>query len=196
MREYAWSNLAPDESATILVKLERPWWIAGGWAIDLFLGRETRTHADLDIAMLRGDEVALQDVLAGWEIVIAHDGAFIPWSGDSPLVAPMHQFWMRRDRKGPWDLEVLLEDHDGERWLSRRDHRVTQRLDSFGRRTASGIPYVAPEIALFYKAKGWEIEKNAADFEIAAPALDAVARPWLRGALEIAHPQHPWIARL
>jgi hypothetical protein len=188
--------LTPSDAGALLSTLERPWWIAGGWAIDLFLGRETRAHADLDIAMLRGDEVALPDVLRDWQIDIAHDGAFIPWSGESPLVAPMHQFWTRRDREGPWDLEVLLEDHDGGRWLSRRDHRVTLQLDAFGRRTDTGIPYVAPEIALFYKAKGWEIEKNAADFDVAAPALDDSARAWLRGALEIAHPQHPWIARL
>lgn len=194
--EYIWSALTPDDAAEILANLDRPWWIAGGWAIDLYLGRETRHHADLDIAMLRGDEIALPGVLRGWEISIAHDGAFIPWNGDTPLVAPMHQFWTRRDPAGPWDLEVLLEDHDAGRWLSRRDHRVTLPIEAFGRRADTGISYVAPEIALFYKAKGYDIEKNAADFTIASPALDSSAREWLREALRIAHPGHPWLERL
>lgn len=194
--EYTWSGLTPDDAAKILAPLERRWWIAGGWAIDLLLGRETRDHADLDIAMLRGDEIALPFVMRGWQIDIAHDGAFLPWSGKQPIDPPLHQFWTRRDPAGPWDLEVLLEDHDGARWLSRRDHRVTLPIDAFGRRTASGIPYVAPEIALFYKAKGWEIEKNAADFAVASRALDVLARTWLRDALVIAHPGHPWIDRL
>jgi hypothetical protein len=193
--QYVWSGLTPQDAAYILADLDCPWWIAGGWAIDLHLGRETRQHADLDIAMLRGDEVALRDVLAGWEIAIVHDGAFLPWGG-APLDPPMHQFWTRRDAAGPWDLEVLLEDHDDTEWLCRRDHRVAAPLDAFGRGTSSGIPYVAPEIALLYKAKGRELEKNAADFTAALPSLDAAARTWLRDALKIAHPGHPWIALL
>jgi Aminoglycoside-2''-adenylyltransferase len=30
-----------------------PWWIAGGWAIDLFVARPTRAHHDLDVELLR-----------------------------------------------------------------------------------------------------------------------------------------------
>ena len=33
-----------------------PWFIAGGWAIDLFLGRKTREHADVDFALSRLDQ--------------------------------------------------------------------------------------------------------------------------------------------
>ena len=29
------------------------WWVAGGWALDLFLGRMTRPHHDVDVAILR-----------------------------------------------------------------------------------------------------------------------------------------------
>jgi hypothetical protein len=39
----------------------RPWWVAGGWALDLVLGRKTRPHADLEISMLTGDQQALFD---------------------------------------------------------------------------------------------------------------------------------------
>jgi hypothetical protein len=180
----------------MLAPLSRPWWIAGGWAIDLHLGRETRHHADLDVAMLRGDEIALPAVLRGWEITIAHSGGFIPWSGERALEMPYHQFWTRRSADGPWDFEILLEDHDAEQWLCRRDHRVTLPVERFGRRTSDGIPYVAPEIALLYKAKGWEIEKNAADFDVVAGSLDAGARQWLCDALDVAHPDHPWRSRL
>jgi hypothetical protein len=30
-----------------------PWGVGGGWAIDLFIGRKTRPHANVDIAILR-----------------------------------------------------------------------------------------------------------------------------------------------
>jgi uncharacterized protein (DUF952 family) len=34
------------------------WWVAGGWALDLFLGRKTRPHADLEIGTTTSDGVA------------------------------------------------------------------------------------------------------------------------------------------
>lgn len=188
--EYIWSGMTPVDAAKLLAGFDRPWWIAGGWAIDLFLVRETRCHADLDVAILRGDETSLPGALAGWEINIVP--GFIPWRGDRSLAPSHHQFWMRQCAVGPWDLEALLEEHDGANWLFRRDHSVILPLERFGRRTEGGIPYVAPEVALLYKAKGWEIDKNQADFDRAMPALDGTARQWLGEALDRAHPGHPW----
>jgi len=64
-----------------------------------------------------------------------------------------------------------------------------------------GVPFVAPEVALLYKAsrrgaKHHQIEKNEADFASALPSLDAVARAWLRAALAVAHPAHTWLEQL
>ena len=192
---YVWSGLTPRDAVELLGSLDRPWWVAGGWAIDLFVGRETRAHGDLDIAMLRGDELALRDALPGWDIHVVDDGALKPWRFE-PLSRHQHQFWMRREAGGPWDLEILFEGHDASRWLYRRDHRVTAPLDRFALRTSSGIPYVAPDIALLYKAKGFEIERNERDFDGALPLLDAGSRRWLADALDVAHPAHPWVRRL
>jgi hypothetical protein len=41
-----WERIGPDEIARLLVALPAPWWIAG----DLFLGRRTRDHEDVDVA--------------------------------------------------------------------------------------------------------------------------------------------------
>lgn len=190
--EYIWSGMTPVDAANLLAGFDRPWWIAGGWAIDLFLGRETRRHADLDVAMLRGDELTLRAVLPAWDIRVAPDGALHLWGGNRPLELPYHQFWMRRRSDGPWDMEVLIEDRADRQWRYRRDRRVTLPLERFGRRAEGGIPYVAPEVALLYKAKGWDIDKNQADFDSALPALDGTARQWLGEALDRAYPGHPW----
>jgi hypothetical protein len=37
--------------AALMQRFERPSCIAGGWAIDLFLGRMTRPHKDIEIAI-------------------------------------------------------------------------------------------------------------------------------------------------
>ena len=51
----------------VLHSLRRPWFVAGGWAIDLFLGRETRNHQDIDIAIFREDQFELRRHLANWK---------------------------------------------------------------------------------------------------------------------------------
>lgn len=67
MEPYGWwCPLTPGEVAERLGAFNGPWWIAGGWAIDLFLGRQTRPHGDTDVLVLRCDQLALQQVLEGW----------------------------------------------------------------------------------------------------------------------------------
>ena len=125
MTVYVWAPLSPAGARELFAAFERPWWVAGGWALDMHLGRETRAHADIDLAFARGDEVALPVLLPEWEICIAHEGGLTPWTGDAPLSMPYHQFWVRRAGAEAWSFEVLLEDHDGPAWQYRRDHRVT-----------------------------------------------------------------------
>jgi hypothetical protein len=43
--------------AALLAGIDSPWWIAGGWALDLFIGDQTRAHEDLDVGILRRDVI-------------------------------------------------------------------------------------------------------------------------------------------
>jgi len=43
----------------IMNKFGFPWFIAGGWAIDLFLNRETRLHEDIEIGIYRKNQMQL-----------------------------------------------------------------------------------------------------------------------------------------
>ena len=38
--------------------------IAGGWALDLALGRQTRAHEDVDVAVLRSEHEQLREFFA------------------------------------------------------------------------------------------------------------------------------------
>jgi hypothetical protein len=190
-----WSPLAVEEAARLMDRLGVSWWVAGGWAIDLFLGRATRAHADLDIAMLRRDQGALAALERdGWDLHVAADGVLTPWRvGDFLEGGARHQLWARPAPEAPWALEILFEEAQGDDWLFRRDTRIRLPLARFGRRTVEGVPFVALEVALLYKAKEPELSRNAADFDVAQGSLDAAARAWLTAALETAHPGHPWI---
>ena len=66
-----WEPIAIEELPNVLRDLEAPWWIAGGWALDLFLGRVTRAHNDVEIADFRADVDAVRVALPGWEFFVA-----------------------------------------------------------------------------------------------------------------------------
>ncbi|MFD4171693.1 nucleotidyltransferase domain-containing protein, partial [Streptomyces albidoflavus] len=55
------------EVAAHFSPLREPWWIAGGYAVELAVGRAFRAHADIDVLLLREDQLAAQRALAGWQ---------------------------------------------------------------------------------------------------------------------------------
>ena len=43
----------------LMTDFEGSWCIAGGWAIDLYLDKETRTHGDIEVLVFREDQEIL-----------------------------------------------------------------------------------------------------------------------------------------
>jgi len=64
-----------------------------------------------------------------------------------------------------------------------------------GHRTPDGIPYLAPELQLLYKAKVPR-PKDEADFARILSVLDAQSRQWFAQSLALVHPGHVWLAKL
>lgn len=73
---------------------------------------------------------------------------------------------------------------------------MSRPLTSLTRQTPAGIPYLAPEIQLLFKAKPVPLAKDEHDFATAVPLLDETGRTWLAAALKLSSPEHPWIERL
>jgi aminoglycoside-2''-adenylyltransferase len=193
---WAWEPLQPADLAGLLDGLRVSWWICGGWALDLFLGRETRRHGDLDVAVLRHDQRALFNHLRGWDARYATpEHTLEPWDGRH-LEPPIHGIWARRSNEasGPWTCEFLLNEHTGQDWIFRRNEAVTRSLDEVGAER-DGVPFLRPEIVLLYKASELS-PKNEADFAAVRPHLTETASQWLREALEVNDPWHPWIPHL
>jgi hypothetical protein len=193
---WAWEPFQPADFAGLLNGLGASWWICGGWALDLFLGRETRRHDDLDVAVLRRDQHALFRHLEGWDMRYATtEHTLEPWDGRH-LEPPIHGIWARRssEASAPWACEFLLNEHTERDWIFRRDEAVTRSLDEVGDERG-GVPFLRPEIVLLYKA-GELSPKNEADFAAVRPQLTQTASEWLRGALEVIDPRHPWVPRL
>ena len=192
-----WAPLSVQETAELLSSLSVAWWIAGGQAIDLFVGRETRLHGDTDVLIRPDDQLVVQRHLAGWDLHKTKQPGLAPWPDGEFLGPPVNDVWCRRTSGSPWQLQFMLLDTDGEDWVFRRDRAIRGPMDGLGRRTPEGVPYLAPEIQLLYKARSEVLEKDAADFANAVPLLDASARDWLLRCLERRFPaEHPWISAL
>lgn len=194
---YHWDPLTIDQVVDLMADLTVPWWIAGGWAIDLFLGRQTRTHEDTDVLIRRADQLVVQRHLADWDLHKTQQPGLKPWPPGEFLNRPIDDVWCRRTPASPWALQLMLLDTDGGDWVFKRDPSIRGPLDALGRTTPDGVPHMAPEIQLLYKAKAETIAKDQSDFEAAVPHLTPRAQVWLLARLERRFPDgHNWINSL
>jgi hypothetical protein len=192
-----WAAWRPETVAKLLQDVRAPWYVAAGWAIDLFLGEERREHEDLEIAVpnSRFDEIV--DRLAGFEIfVITGPGEATPLDEARDRLVETHQTWVREQATGLWRLDVFREPSDGDAWICRRDARIRMPYDRMIEWTSDGIPYGRPEVVLLYKAKHAQRDRDRRDFDDVVPRLDEERLRWLADALGLVHPGHPWIAEL
>jgi hypothetical protein len=89
----------------------------------------------------------------------------------------------------------MIADTRDDWWLFRRAPAIVRSVGTIGGTTPNGIPYLAPEIQLLYKAKG-QRPKDDADFTQTLPSLSQERRQWLSQALITVHPNHPWLHHL
>lgn len=192
-----WAPLAPEHAASLLSPVEARWWVAGGWAIDLLVGHQTRDHADLDVLILRPDQDAFRSHLREWDLHAADPpGSLRPWRVGETLPSDVHDVFCRRHESAPWSFQFMIDDVAGSEWVFRRDHAIRRPVATLaGRASRPDMPVLAPEIQLLYKSKGMR-EKDAADFDTALSHLTLDERLWLRGALLATRPDHEWIERL
>ena len=108
----AWTPMRRSD----VVELFRPagfrWWLSGGHALELHVGRTWRDHDDIDVGVTRSEAAGLLEVLDGWDIHIGAAGVLTPWDG-GPLEAERSQnnLWCRPAAESPWSLDVTVGDH-------------------------------------------------------------------------------------
>jgi hypothetical protein len=73
--------------------------------------------------------------------------------------------------------------------------RQTREHGDIIQHTEDGIPYLAPELVLLFKAKHIR-SKDQADFDESLPGMTPRPRGTLAGLLARVYPGHPWLAAL
>ncbi len=139
-------NTSEEESAELrqvvafMAGFVRPWFVAGGWALDLYLGRKSREHEDVDVAIFRSDQLAMQDYLTGWHLQKVRERKLEEWRPGEWLALPIHEIHVRREVGDPKKLEILLDQRDANIWRYRKNLQVTRPVEKMAMHTASAYP--------------------------------------------------------
>jgi hypothetical protein len=191
------STYTPEKAKNLFQSYSEKWWIAGGWALDLFLGKQTREHEDLDVAVLRRDEHIFRTHLQNWELWPGFGQGRLedkPIKASEQLPKDREVLWCRPSVSSEWAFELLLNKSSKDEWIFKRNDNIRMPIVNLNL-VNNGIPYLNPEIVLLFKAKNM-FDKDEQDFEQVVPRLDSKAREWLGESLEIVHPTHPWLSSL
>lgn len=151
------------------------WAVCGGDAIDLFVGRQTRLHKDIDVAVFWEDRehIISEFLRRGWRIFEPDHGLLreittleedlrtednlwcIKPETDSYQIIKKHndfyEITTERKHQDTLDyIEVLFNREKDGRFLYKRDPAIT--LENYLYKNENGIPYLAPEMVLLYKS--------------------------------------------
>lgn len=191
----AWDAWSPDELHQRLREATSPWYVAGGWALDVWHGEATRAHQDLEFVALREDANAVRALLPELDFFTVKDGAFafLPPSENPP--DDVWQLWGADRRHGCWRVDLMLEPGTPDLWIYKRDRTIRIPRADAVRRGGTGIPHLAPALVMLFKAK-YERDKDQADFDLFLRRSSAEEKDRLLALLRTLHPEHKWIGSL
>ncbi|PKH09732.1 hypothetical protein CXF70_13215 [Planomicrobium sp. MB-3u-38] len=193
-----WEPLAVQEVSSIFSGMSIDWGIAGGWALDIHLGRKTRNHSDIDIVVFRADQqVIYQRLKNDWTLYKAKDGKLSLWSADEYLDA-VNSVWVSRDSQSPWAFEIMFMDNEQDNWVYRREKTVQEARVELFSTDENNVPYLNPAVQLLYKGGVEQIrEKDSQDFLSVLPTLSIKEKTWLKESLKRQFSMgHSWIPHL
>lgn len=180
------------------------WLIAGGWALEVFVGSMHRPHEDVDVVVYRQDAPALHAFLSarGWRFEKIVNARCVSWHGE-PLEDDVIQLHADHPENAAGYLDFVLTPGTDSEWQFRRDRSIT-RARAFAHCVGpQGLPFLAPELVLLFKSrpspKSTERKargKDALDAARVLPLLGSEQRTWLRAALERVYTTHPWLEDL
>ena len=190
----------PRDILSLLGAAPFQWWIAGGWTFDLYLGKQTRDHFDVDVAISRDDQLLVQHYLDKWDFWSTQrdeDGNIIlhAWEMDQTLGNEFPGVWARESSYSPWRFEFLFQEIRDETWIFRYDDHVQHPLSTIGRLSLDGIPYQLPEISLLQKALRLR-PVDEQDFQQVLPHLSQGQRAQLAGDIRKLDSEHRWLSAL
>ena len=202
-----------------MLKMQIDYAICGGHAIDLFLGKKTRPHKDLDVVVYWEDrDKVVQYMLdEGWDIYEPCGTAYlhkITNVADQKRVRSniwcvkpsnkqykfterekdMYEVDFNNSEQTDLDyIEFLFNTRKDGDFLYARNHDVKMGLDK-AVFMVNGIPCLAPEIVLLYKSTAADEPDYQLDFDNAIKEMTEEQSLWLKESLVVMFPDgHKWL---
>jgi hypothetical protein len=169
--------------------------MTGGWAFDLFLGQQTRDHADIEFATLPSDIPKARKALAELEFFAARNGELSFLERDADVPDAIWQLWDADFKSQVWRVDMMIERGTKDRWVYKRNSTISQPRDQATYLNDQGIPFLAPANVLLFKAKHTR-DKDVQDFDRVLPHLRPHEKVLLRRWIASEHSVHPWLAQL
>jgi hypothetical protein len=183
-------------------RFDAPWWVAAGWAIDLWLGEVNREHSDIEIGLLREDQRQLREYCTGWRFFTPVAHQWVPVAADAQLEYPDEfQYLIRAEARTalpdglPDEFEFMLNNVRDGLWQFRPNPTIRLPYERAVLQSPLGMRVIAPEAVLLHKCRHLR-PKDEQDFTRALARLDAAQRQWLHAAIAQIRPDHPWLERL
>lgn len=193
--------------------------VCGGFALDLFLGYETRTHGDIDILAFWEDREKIITYMQskGYIVYEMLGGGKVHRITDIKMQEKLRKnifcctedcelvrlydtdeadvYWLDFQHTGLTKLnyiEFLFNEKTEEEFVYARDERVRRGMANAILET-DGVPYLAPELCLLFKSADIEREGYQQDFELTVGKLSAEQRTWFENAMGLLYPDgHKW----
>jgi hypothetical protein len=179
-----------------------PWWLGGGWAIDAWLGSQSRAHEDIEICVARHDQGLIYSYCASWDFLTPVNDHWATLPSGTELIAPQFLLQLQQtphthvEAGMPPTFEFLLNEVDGDQWVFYRNPHIRFPIASITDHSPWGMLVTRPELLLLHKAVYQPRPKDDLDFQRMLPHLDDDKRLWLREAISSMHRDHPWITHL
>ena len=164
----------------IMNKFGYPWFIAGGWAIDLFLEKETRLHDNIEIGIYREQQMKLFRYLGKYKKYYIDNRSRIgkyekkEWKKEY-LRLPISEIFVEYDGL---EIEILLNEKDDFDWIYGKNNKIKHERSNVIRYTDDRIPYLCPEIVLLYKTMEMR-NKDKDDILNALKKMNYSEKNWL-----------------
>jgi hypothetical protein len=188
-----------NELSALLSAAPNPWGFAGGWAIDLHLGYQSRDHDDLDVLVFDRDVDRFAEALATRLQLFGEkpaSGERFDWQrgralepGAEALAAEVVIGKLSRK------VQFLVARTDGDEWVYHRGRGITRFPLAEVFLDHGATRYVTPRLVLLFKSRQMR-PKDDADFRAVSPALQSVEAAWLLDRVRRWQADHPWIEQL
>jgi hypothetical protein len=195
LNDEAWDAWSPNELALRLREATLPWYVAGGWALDVWHGTQTREHEDLEFVVMRNDADYFRSILRGIDFFAVKNGTIEYLPPTARLPSDVWQLWGGDMRQGCWRVDMMIEPGTRDLWIYKRDQTIRMARSEAVRVSTTGIPYLAPINVMLFKAKHCR-KKDHRDFEFSRQYLSFEEKEQLIFWLSKLHPGHEWIENL